>query len=135
MGSTYAVVKDGTVINMAVWDGAVDESGNPTWMPEEGEAVEAGDEVGIGWLYENGVFTNPNIPQPPDESVLYEQELNALNIKFEADKAVLASAYLNAILFDGVNEQQKRDEIYQKLTELNAAYDQQAADLEIKYGG
>lgn len=135
MGSIYAVVKDGTVINMAVWDGAVDDSGNPTWTPEEGEAVAAGDDVGIGWLYENGAFTNPDIPQPPDESVLYEQELEALNIKFEADKAVLASAYLNAILFDGVNEQQKRDEIYQQLIALNAAYDQQVADLEIKYGG
>ena len=129
MQNVYAIVVSGVVTNIIVWDGLSE------WAPEEGDVFETDGSVGIGWLYQDGVFTNPDIPQPPDESVLYERELEAMNIKFEADKAVLASAYLNAILFDGVNEQQKRDEIYQKLTELNAAYDHQVADLEIKYGG
>ncbi|MEI9696181.1 hypothetical protein [Atlantibacter hermannii] len=127
--SICAIVKNNTVIDMVLWDGETE------WSPEDGAAVPAEEYVGIGWLYKDGVFTNPDKPAPPDESSLYEHELESLNIKFEADKAVLASAYLNAILFDGVNEQQKKEEIYQKLIALNAAYDQQVADLEVKYGG
>lgn len=127
--SICAIVKNNTVIDMVLWDGESE------WSPADGVAVPADEYVGIGWIFQDGVFTSPDTSQPPDELSLYESEFNSLNMKFEADKVILASAYLNAILFDGVNEQQKRDEIYQKLTELNAAYDQQAADLEIKYGG
>jgi len=127
--SICAIVKNNTVIDMVLWDGESE------WSPADGVAVPTDESVGIGWIFHDGVFTNPDTPQPPDESSLYERELDSLNAKFEGDKSILASAYLNAILFDGANEQQKRDEIYQKLIALNAAYDQQVADLEIKYGG
>jgi hypothetical protein len=54
----YAVVRDGVVENIVVWDGEAE------WSPPEGcEVVAAPDGCGIGWQVENGV------PQRPDEPV------------------------------------------------------------------
>ncbi|HGG0598098.1 hypothetical protein M8T05_11230 [Enterobacter roggenkampii] len=49
----YAVVENGIVINVVIWDG---ESG---WVPEEGYVVKADDSVGIGWVYDGKGFTPP----------------------------------------------------------------------------
>ncbi|MFW5365791.1 hypothetical protein ACOAKA_10205 [Escherichia coli] len=49
----YAVVVDGVVVNVVMWDGVSD------WRPEKGEAVKTGGTVGIGWLYSGGEFTPP----------------------------------------------------------------------------
>lgn len=57
MTNKYAVVSDGIVINTVLWNG-IDE-----WQPESGMAVPAGDEVGIGWLYNDDSFAPP--PPPP----------------------------------------------------------------------
>ncbi|HFK2694838.1 TPA: hypothetical protein ACG1DO_004688 [Kluyvera ascorbata] len=49
----YAVVVDGVVVNVVMWDGVSD------WRPEKGEAVKTDGTVGIGWLYLDGEFTPP----------------------------------------------------------------------------
>ncbi|MGQ7907216.1 hypothetical protein [Burkholderia sp. BC1] len=54
MMKNYAVVKDGIVINVIVWDG--DEQ---SWQPPTGaSAAEVPDEqaVSIGWRYDGSVF-------------------------------------------------------------------------------
>jgi len=56
--SIYAHVKDGTVVNVSVWDGTT------PYTPPDGETlVLLGDEVeagmpGIGWDYADGQFTD-----------------------------------------------------------------------------
>lgn len=125
----YAIISDGVVVNIVSWDGNGDIfSGYETINIDDVQA-------GIGWMYIDGKFEDPDAPTPPNDSDLYEQELTAINEKYEKDKSVLASAYLNAGLFDGEQEQQKKSDIYQRLLELNAGYDQQIIELDEKYGG
>ncbi|RXF67677.1 hypothetical protein [Hansschlegelia zhihuaiae] len=55
----YAVVIDGVVDNVVLWDGEAD------WSPDGGDAVRCGDEVEIGWTYEGGAFRAPPRPDAP----------------------------------------------------------------------
>ncbi|WP_312773361.1 tail fiber assembly protein [Atlantibacter hermannii] len=58
MSNAYAVVKDGIVINIVVWDGETE------WQPDEGYAVKTDGSVGIGWLYDGETFTPPPVAPP-----------------------------------------------------------------------
>ncbi|WP_312387869.1 tail fiber assembly protein, partial [Atlantibacter hermannii] len=58
MENSYAVVKDGIVINIVVWDGET------KWQPDEGYAVKTDGSVGIGWLYDGETFTPPPVAPP-----------------------------------------------------------------------
>ncbi|EGT0661954.1 hypothetical protein [Citrobacter portucalensis] len=49
----YAVVNNGVVVNIAVWDGESE------WKPTDGIAVLAEGGVGIGWLYDGKKFIKP----------------------------------------------------------------------------
>ncbi|MFW5401370.1 tail fiber assembly protein [Yersinia sp. 1252 StPb PI] len=60
----YAVVLNGVVINIVVWDGVTE------WQPNEGEAIVATDEIGIGWYYADGTFTAPPEPEPTHDEVV-----------------------------------------------------------------
>lgn len=54
MSSIYAIVKDGIVTNLAVWDGKT------KWKPNGGgELIEVKSDVGIGWTYSNNKFMPP----------------------------------------------------------------------------
>ena len=58
----YAIVKDGVVLN------AVEYAEQPIGTPpgfEEGAVAIQNDQAAPGWLYENGVFTDPNPSVPP----------------------------------------------------------------------
>jgi len=61
--SSYAVVVDGQVVNVVLWDGVT------AWQPAAGEAVVIPDESGvsIGWSYEDGEFVAPPEPEPVEE--------------------------------------------------------------------
>ena len=127
----FALIENGSVTNTVICDSESDASklfSDYTVINIDGIPV------GIGWLYEDGEFKNPNAPQPPDDAELYEIDLNEINQKYESGKSILASAYLNAGLFDGEVEQQKKNEIYQRLVTLNSNYDQQLEELDNKYG-
>lgn len=52
----FAIVKNGVVVNVAIADTAI----TPDWVPT--------DVAGIGWLYADGVFTNPDLQQEPNAS-------------------------------------------------------------------
>lgn len=58
METIYAVVEDGVVTNLAVWDGESD------WEPETGIAVKVESPCGIGWGYDGENFVAPE--QDPD---------------------------------------------------------------------
>lgn len=51
----YAIVKDGVVVNVILWDGEDD------YAPD-GLAVQS-DEAGIGWTYDGELHA----PEPPEE--------------------------------------------------------------------
>jgi len=54
---TYAIIDDGIVVNIVVWDGNTE-----TWQPPEGStAVEITAEqvVGVGYTYSAGQFEAP----------------------------------------------------------------------------
>ena len=66
----YAIVKDGSVINI------IDYDAQPTTPPPGFDAVHEAiqaDAVSPGWIYANGAFTNPNPPvvieMPPMKSL------------------------------------------------------------------
>lgn len=53
--SKYAIVENGVVINIVVWDGKAE------WSPDTGEPVLISDSVfvDLGYLYSNETFTAP----------------------------------------------------------------------------
>lgn len=53
----YAIIENGTVTNVALWDGTTE------WSPPEGTiAVACPDEVGPGWSYDGSTFSPPVEP-------------------------------------------------------------------------
>lgn len=125
----WALVKNGVVSSVVKWDGEGE-------IFDEYETIEIGDEpVAEGWLYANGVFTNPDAPPVPTNDELYEKELSDLNNAYDADKRSLAYEYLTAGLFDGASEATKKAEIYSRLQALNQKYATDIDALDEKYGG
>lgn len=54
----YCVIdQSGNVVNTIVWDGVTE------YNPGADLTLVQSDIAGIGWTYENGEFTNPNIGQ------------------------------------------------------------------------
>lgn len=61
--SNYALVNNGTVVNVIEWDGV-----SPYSPPSGSTVVPVSGNVGIGWSYTNGTFTAPAAPTPtPDQ--------------------------------------------------------------------
>ncbi|OIR49556.1 hypothetical protein [Enterobacter sp. FB] len=117
--SLYAVVENGVVTNVVVWDGEGE------WSPASGEAIKTDSPVAIGWNYSDGVFTNPNEPQPPTNAELRKQALSALSITYQQDIESLNRAWLAAAVNDGVNETTKKDAV---LAQINTRKTQYASD-------
>lgn len=65
----YAVVKNGTVINIIVWDGITE------WAPEDGKAIQVSENIGIGWSYAKGEFTAPPAPEVTREQMVAQAEI------------------------------------------------------------
>lgn len=69
MMSTYALIKDGQVVNAVVWDGEGD-------IFEGYETVKIdGLGVGIGWTYDGKKFTAPPVPEPTHEELVRQAEV------------------------------------------------------------
>jgi hypothetical protein len=66
----WVLIKDGVVENSIVWDGV------SNWSPPTGyEVVETTameNAPGPGWLYADGVFTQPAIPEPVEPTPVTE---------------------------------------------------------------
>ncbi|WP_088347779.1 MULTISPECIES: hypothetical protein [Rhodomicrobium] len=56
----YAVVENGVVINMVMWD----PNEFPDWKPVRGELVQSDGTAAIGHVYAEGRFTDPNYVEP-----------------------------------------------------------------------
>lgn len=57
---TWALIENNVVVNVIVWDGESE------WTPPDGQALVdltgIDPEPGPGWLYENGAFSPPPLP-------------------------------------------------------------------------
>jgi len=61
----YAVVLNGKVINLVVWDGVSD------WRPaDDAQVILAPADISFGWSYDQitGVFAAPPVPPAPSSS-------------------------------------------------------------------
>lgn len=62
MNSRYAIVRDGVVEQITLWDA----QGSPGWKPPQGtQAIPCPDDTQIGATYDGQDFTNP--PQTPSQ--------------------------------------------------------------------
>ena len=66
--SKFALVRNGIVENIVLWDGEGD-------IFSAYEAINV-DEIsaGVGWLYNDGVFVSPPAPEIPHEESVYQAE-------------------------------------------------------------
>lgn len=103
MSDIYAVVVDGVVVNMALWDG-VNE-----WGPEEGVVLPAGEYVGIGWLYDGTEFIAPPVPEKSHQELVASAEEQKQSLINDAN------AYINGKQWPGKAEigRLKTDELAQ----------------------
>lgn len=83
----YAVVEDGKVTNIVVWDGKSE------WAPYNGDVIPAPDGIGIGWLYADGSFTTPALP----ENVKTQEDIDAEKIAGANSEYIIASEHITAL--------------------------------------
>ena len=75
----YAVVKDGVVANMIVWDGVTEFS-----VPDS-ELIEATADARIGGTYDGAFhYVEPPVPEPTAEEVARQAKLDSVKSKLEA---------------------------------------------------
>lgn len=76
--ATYAVVKDGNVINMIEWDGSSSH-------PDSSTFVEATADSRIGGTYDGSFhYVEPPAPEPTAEEVVRQAKLDSVKSKLEA---------------------------------------------------
>lgn len=85
MNNVYAVVENGVVINIVIWDGKSE------WKPVTGQAVLCPSQVGIGWLYDGSHFSQPPVPEQTPE------ELAAANMTTAAAEYERATVTIGAL--------------------------------------
>lgn len=128
--SFYAVSEKDAYVASGTWpdDGVeVEDEEFHTFIsaPPEGKVRSAGKDGKPVWA---------DAP-PKSNDELYEAELSVINSGYEEDKKKLRDAYLNAIVFDGPSEDDKRTAIYNELQERNRKYASDVNTLNDKYGG
>lgn len=72
MKTTYAVVRDGVVVNMIIIDPSTVSAGGGDYG---GQVIQVGGNVGIGWSWNGGKFTAPVVPEsaPEEQRAAAEQ--------------------------------------------------------------
>lgn len=100
----YALVKEGVVINTAVWDGETEvDFGDGVTAVELAE----GQSVNAGYSYKKGKFTAP----PPTEEEIANQKEAAVASNVAAKDALIAEASLRVgVLQDAVDLDMATDE-------------------------
>jgi hypothetical protein len=59
----YAMIRDGVVENVSLWDGDLNR-----WQPPEGiVCIPAPDHIGIGWSWDGSNWIEPVIPEQTEE--------------------------------------------------------------------
>ena len=93
MTNRYAIVSDGKVSNVVMWDGESE------LQLSTGETAVASDVADIGWEYRDGEFITPAPPPLPEPS---PDEILATNTA-ERDRRLVAATLAIAPLQDAVD--------------------------------
>lgn len=112
MNTSYAVIENGMVVNVIVWDGEAEFT-----VPDNQQLINIPDiseQPGIGWAYSDGVFT---APLPPERS---HDELVA---DAEQKKQSLIDAAMANISVIQLKLQAGRKLTQEETTRLNAVLD------------
>lgn len=94
MSKTYAVIENGMVVNVIVWDGkaSMGWGGDQLAIQIAQSGVGTSATIpGIGWSYENGIFTPP--PSPP----LTPENIAAKNLALAQAAYNVATAKITAL--------------------------------------
>ena len=77
--ANYAVVKDGVVESIVVWDGQT------TFSVEGSELIEATNDTRVGGTYDGAFhYVEPTPPEPTAEEVARQARLDSVKSKLEA---------------------------------------------------
>ncbi|EGF7423473.1 tail fiber assembly protein [Escherichia coli] len=72
MNASYAVIENGMVVNVIVWDGEDEFT-----VPDDQQFINISDiseQPGIGWAYSDGVFTAPLPPERSHDELVADAE-------------------------------------------------------------
>lgn len=72
MNASYAVIENGMVVNVIVWDGEAEFT-----VSDNHQLInisDISDQPGIGWVYSDGVFTAPPTPERPHDELVVDAE-------------------------------------------------------------
>lgn len=72
MNASYAVIENGMVVNVIVWDGEDEFT-----VPDDQQLINISDiseQPGIGWAYSDGVFTAPLPPERSHDELVADAE-------------------------------------------------------------
>ena len=104
----YAVIENGVVTNIAVWDG------ESAWQPTNALVIPVSDNVRIGWFYDKGKLSSPTQPPKTHDELLREAE---------AQRQSLIDAAMASISLIQLKLQAGRKLTQAETTRLNAALD------------
>lgn len=119
MNASYAVIENGMVVNVIVWDGDAEFT-----VPDNHQLINISDiseQPGIGWVYSDGVFTAPPTPERPHDELVADAEqkkqslidaamanISVIQLKLQAGRNLTQAetTRLNAVLdyIDAVQE-------------------------------
>ncbi|MBC2610767.1 MULTISPECIES: hypothetical protein [Citrobacter] len=122
----YAIITDGIVSNIVIWDGKGGVFTNYV-------KITPGTNVDIGWEYSNGVFTNPDEPLPPSNEELRKEALSFLSKQYQDDIMNLNISWLAAAVSDGVNETTKKDAVISQINDRKTKYATDRAAIIAQY--
>ncbi|MFY0496516.1 tail fiber assembly protein, partial [Escherichia coli] len=72
MNASYAVIENGMVVNVIVWDGEAEFT-----VPDNQQLINISDiseQPGIGWVYSDGGFTAPLPPERSHDELVADAE-------------------------------------------------------------
>ncbi|MCR6183401.1 hypothetical protein NU286_08615 [Escherichia coli] len=126
MSNLYAVIENNFVTNIVLWNE------NSDWSPENGFAIRCGNDIGIGWKYENGNFIPPIVPEPTNAEKR-KKALSELGDAYQYDITKLNTSWLAAAVSDGINETTKKDAVIAQINERKEKYVQDRASIIAQY--
>ena len=111
MNASYAVIENGMVVNVIVWDGEAEFT-----VPDNLQLINISDiseQPGIGWAYSDGVFTAPPTPKRSHDELVADAEqkkqslidaamakISVIQLKLQAGRKLMQeeTTQLNAVL-------------------------------------
>lgn len=124
MNNGYAVVLDGKVINVIVWDGVTE------YAPDGGELVPLTGNAGIGWGYVNGEFIKPEPPDRTPEELIAEAASIKTGLMNLASKRIEPLQFAVDLDMATAEEAEKLLEWKKYMVLLNRVDPTQAPDIE-----